>query len=128
MIQAGQAAVRESDSLTRALARTTPEGVPPTRYIVGRWWNFIKGGLDREDGDVENEYIQKLCNERHERINERLHDREEEDGKLHERVDNVITAVNGKFTKLLYTLLGMAALGALNLLLLVFSLLKQVPK
>ncbi len=65
------------------------------------------------------EYIEKLCDEKHRVINDRLSAREEEDGELHKRVDDVITAVNGKFTKLLYTLLGIAALGVMNLLLLV---------
>lgn len=48
-----------------------------------------------------------LCNERHGTIERRLSKGEVEDTKLHSRIDEVITAVNGKFTKLLYFFLAL---------------------
>lgn len=68
------------------------------------------------------EYDRDLCDERHQTVNRRLDRSEEQDAELHERIDRVITTVNGKFTKLLYTLMGMMFVGLVNLALLVIML------
>lgn len=52
------------------------------------------------------EFDLALCNERHNTIDRRLSKGETEDAKAHERIDDVIAAMNGKFTKLFYFFLA----------------------
>lgn len=51
-------------------------------------------------------YDKDLCRERHETINRRFDKGEQSDAKAHERIDDLVTAINGKFTKLFYFFLA----------------------
>ncbi len=75
------------------------------------------------------EYNRELCGERHMEIDRRLERREEEEGELHGRIDDVIAAVNGTFTRLMYWIMGtMAASLGGTITLAVLILMERVKK
>ncbi|MGD0229905.1 MAG: hypothetical protein ABSC19_06030 [Syntrophorhabdales bacterium] len=55
------------------------------------------------------DYDRELCDERHKDVERRLEKAEKEECDLHGRIDGVIAAVNGKFTRLLYWIMGLLA-------------------
>jgi hypothetical protein len=73
---------------------------------------------------VSDAYNPDLCRERHHNLDKEVDCLKEEDSTLHGRINGVIDSVNGKFTKLLYVLIGMLGLGILNLFILIIGLLK----
>lgn len=70
-------------------------------------------------------YIADLCNEKHAEDRRRIDKCELENSRLHSRVDDVIVAVNGKFTKLYYFFLATLASSLGGTLIIIFTIMTK---